>query len=267
MFRKIGLITKPNNNLSKEAANKLQDFLHKKGIDALFYQQDIKEQAELIIVLGGDGTFLAAARTFATYEIPLLGVNLGRLGFLTDIDPAIMFNSIEDVLSGKYNTEERFLLECNFAGKDDKYLALNDIVVHRGTTARMVNSNIYLNNVFVNKGLSDGLIISTPTGSTAYALSSGGPILNMGVEAISLTYISPHAMSYRPFIFSANDEVKICLEEPQTGASLIFDGQETIPLDAMQNVFIRKYPKPIKLIHPHNYDFFAILRDKLHWNK
>jgi NAD+ kinase len=265
MFKFVGLVTKPNNIESEKVASKLVPFLKKLGVKVLFYQQDIKEQAEMIIVLGGDGTFVGAARNYIDDDIPLLGVNLGRLGFLTDIDADKMFESIEGVLSGKYNTEDRFMLECEAPG--GRFVALNDIVVHRGNAPRMINGNIYLNGVFVNNGSADGLIISTPTGSTAYALSSGGPIINVGVEAISLTYISPHAMTYRPFIFESNDEVRISLNEPQHGANLIFDGQVTIPLHANQDIFIKKHHKSLKMIHPYDYDFFGILRDKLYWNK
>jgi len=265
MFKTIGLVTKPNDHGSKKVAGELVPFLKKLGVKTLFYQQDIKDNAEMIIVLGGDGTFVSAARTFVNSDIPLLGVNLGRLGFLTDIDADKMFDSIESVLSGKYNTEERFMLECEVPGGN--FLALNDIVVHRGNAPRMINADIYINGVFVNNGSADGLIVNTPTGSTAYALSSGGPIVNVGVEAISLVYISPHAMTYRPFILSADDEVRVRLKEPQHGANIIFDGQVTVPITTNQDIFIKKHKKKLKLIHPYDYDFFSILRNKLNWNK
>jgi NAD+ kinase len=265
MFKTVGLVTKPNDPSSEKVASELVPFLKKLGVKTLFYQQDIKENAEMIIVLGGDGTFVGAARNYVDTGIPLLGVNLGRLGFLTDIDADKMFESIEGVLSGKYNTEKRFMLECNTPGGE--FVALNDIVVHRGNAPRMINAEIYINGVFVNNGSADGLIINTPTGSTAYALSSGGPIVNIGVKAISLVYISPHAMTYRPFIFSADDEVRIRLKEPQHGANIIFDGQVTVPLGANQDIFIKKHDKELNLIHPYDYDFFSILRDKLHWNR
>jgi NAD+ kinase len=265
MFKTIGLVTKPNDPNSEKVASELVPFLKKLGVKTLFYQQEIKDNAEMIIVLGGDGTFVGAARTYVDSEIPLLGVNLGRLGFLTDIDADKMFESIESVLAGKYNKEERFMLECVTPGGE--FVALNDIVVHRGNAPRMIKAEININGKFVNKGSADGLIVNTPTGSTAYALSSGGPILNIGVEAISLVYISPHAMTYRPFIFSADDEVRIRLNEPQHGANIVFDGQVTVPLGANQDIYVKKHSKKLNLIHPYDYDFFSILRDKLHWNK
>jgi NAD+ kinase len=265
MFKMVGLITKPNDPSSEKAANELSTFLDELGVKTLFYQQDIKDSAEIIIVLGGDGTFVNTARTFVDSGIPILGVNLGRLGFLTDIDADKMFESIEDVLAGKFNKEQRFMLECKTPS--GTFVALNDIVVHRGNNPRMINADIYLNDRFVNSGLADGLIVNTPTGSTAYALSSGGPIINIGVQAISLVYISPHAMTYRPFIFSADDEVQIVLNEPHQGANIIFDGQETVPIQANQKIYIKKYKKKLNLIHPYDYDFFDILRTKLHWNK
>lgn len=265
MFKTVGLVTKPNDSNSEKVASELVPFLKKLGVKTLFYQQDIKDKAEMIIVLGGDGTFVGAARNFVDSEIPLLGVNLGHLGFLTDIDSDKMFESIEGVLSGKFHTEERYMLECETP--NGKFIALNDIVVHRGNIPRMINADIYINEIFVNNGSADGLIVNTPTGSTAYALSSGGPIMNVGVEVMSLVYISPHAMTYRPFIFSSSDEVRIKLNEPQHGANIIFDGQVTEPLIADQNIFIRKYEKKLKLIHPYDYDFFTLLREKLNWSK
>ncbi len=266
MFKTVGLVTKPNDPISKQTADKLQKFLKGLNVKAVFYQQAIIDSAEMVIVLGGDGTFLGAARDFVNHDILLLGVNLGRLGFLTDINTGKMFESIEDVLSGKYNTEERFMLNCTTPdGKT--YQAVNDVVFHRANVPRMINADVYINEKFVNNGSADGLIVNTPTGSTAYALSSGGPIINTGVDAISLVYISPHAMTYRPFIFDANNKVRICLKEPTQGALLVIDGQISIPICANQAVFIEKYDKPLKLIHPDDYDLFSILRDKLHWNK
>lgn len=265
MFKTVGLITKPNDNFSNQVAQKLVEFLNKLNVVSLFYQQDIKDSAEMIIVLGGDGTFVGAARAFVNSEIPILGVNLGRLGFLTDIDSQKMFESVESVLNGQYNTETRMMLECSVNGQ--KFVALNDIVVHRNNNPRMINADVYLNDIFVNTGSADGLIVNTPTGSTAYALSSGGPIINVGVDVISLVYISPHAMTYRPFIFDADDNVRIRLNEPQQGASIIVDGQVNIDITSGQDIFINKYHKKLHLIHPYDYDFFDILRTKLNWNK
>ncbi len=266
MFKTIGIITKPDDNFSSTLATKLTKHLTKLNINVVFYQKDIIVKAKLIIILGGDGTFINTAREFVDYDIPILGVNLGNLGFLTDINIDAMFDAIEDILSGNYNIEQRFMLQCSMID-GSKYCAVNDVVVHRSSSAKMVKVNTYLNDRFVNRGLADGLIISTPTGSTAYALSSGGPIINNGVNAISLVYISPHAMTYRPFIFNANDKIKIDIKEPKNGAKIIIDGQITINVCAGESICVEKYHKKIKLIHPHNYDFFAILRDKLHWTK
>ncbi|MBE8189451.1 MAG: NAD kinase [Candidatus Thioglobus sp.] len=266
MFNVVGLITKPNDPTSEEVASKLRKFLKGLGIKVVFYQQDIIDSAEMVIVLGGDGTFVGAARNFVDAEIPLLGVNLGRLGFLTDINADKMFDTIENVLAGQYNTEERFMLTCK-TSDGEEHQALNDVVFHRSTAPRMINADVYINGKFVNNGSADGIIVNTPTGSTAYALSSGGPIINTGVDAISLVYISPHAMTYRPFIFNAGDEVRIRLKEPKHGASLIIDGQVSAPIHADKDVFIKKHKKSLKLIHPQDYDFFSILRSKLHWNK
>ncbi len=265
MFKTVGLIIKPNDSTSEQVASKLRKFLKGLGVKVVFYQQDIIDNAEMVIVLGGDGTFVGAARNFVDAEIPLLGVNLGRLGFLTDINADKMFETIESVLAGQYNTEERFMLRCTTP--EGEYCALNDVVFHRSNAPRMINADVYINGKFVNNGSADGIIVNTPTGSTAYALSSGGPIINTGVNAISLVYISPHAMTYRPFIFSADDEVRIRLKEPKHGANLIVDGQVSTPIHADQDVFIKKHDKALKLIHPQDYDFFGILRNKLHWNK
>ena len=265
MFKTVGLITKPNSPESESVAASLISFLKKMSIKVVSEQQEIKDYAEMIIVLGGDGTFVGTARRYIEYEIPLLGVNLGRLGFLTDIDSEQMFESLKAVLGGDYRNEQRFMLECECLS--GKFVALNDVVVHRSNAPRMVNASVYIDNSFVCDGSADGLIVSTPTGSTAYALSSGGPIINTGVNAMSLVYISPHSMSYRPIIVSSESVIRIRLSEPQHGANVMFDGQVSIPLKANQDIIVSKHNKSLRLIHPDGYDFFGILRNKLHWGK
>lgn len=267
MFKVVGFATKPNDLYSVKVANEISGFLKKFGVTSLLNKKDIQKNAEMIIVLGGDGTFVGAARDYFDYDIPILGVNLGTLGFLTDINIDEVYTTIEKVLNGQFDVEERYMLNCT-TPDGTEYQALNDVVVHRGNAARMVNADIFLNGRFVNNGSADGLIVCTPTGSTAYALSSGGPIMSPGVDASCLVYISPHAITYRPFIYNANYDCHIVLRTPVTGVEIIIDGQISIPFEENQKILVKKYYKPLKMIHSsYNYDFFNVLRNKLYWNK
>ena len=234
----------------------------------VFEVEQVAAQADLIIVAGGDGTLLNTARTFVDDNIPILGVNLGRLGFLADIPVNRMFDIVGEILDGKFTKEERHLLTCQIEQDGqmlDQRLALNDVVVHRRETLRMIEFDVFIDGKFVNNQRADGLVITTPTGSTAYALSSGGPIMHPGVNAIGLVSISPHTMSHRPLLMPSTSEVVVKIKEIEEGVNVSFDGQSSLPITLGQDVCVRQHDSFIHLLHPKDYDYFEIIRSKLHW--
>ena len=269
MFNTIGIITKPHDPISDGKARELCAFLEEQGVGVVFESEQIAEQADLIIIVGGDGSLLNAARSFVDNNIPILGINLGHLGFLADVSVNNMLNVVTEVLNGEFTKEERCLLSCQVE-QDGKilnhYLALNDVVVHRKETLKMIEFDVFIDDKFVNNQRADGLIVTTPTGSTAYALSSGGPIMHPGVNAIGLVSICPHTMSHRPLLVPGDSEVVIRVKESDEGATVSFDGQTSFPMIAGQDIRVRQHGSFIHLLHPKNYDYFDIIRSKLHWS-
>lgn len=231
--------------------------------------QTIGEKANLVIVVGGDGSMLYAARLMASYNIPLLGVNRGYLGFLTDIQPQQVTEKVSEVLAGEYTQERRFLLEADIEGDDsqERYSdALNDIVLYPGEISRMIEFEVYINDSFVYSLRGDGLIISTPTGSTAYSLSAGGPIMSPSINAISLVPMFPHTLSSRPISIDADSKVDIVFSQAnENEARLSCDGQVRFPVVPGEKICIRKRKEDLWLLHPKDYDYFRLLRTKLGW--
>lgn len=229
------------------------------------------ENCDLCIIVGGDGTLLHAARALYEYTIPMVGINRGRLGFLADISPDNVAERIEEILRGEYIVENRYLLhaaterEGEFISESN---ALNDVVVHKWNMARMIEFETYINDKFVNNQRSDGLIISTPTGSTAYALSGGGPIMHPNVDALLLVPICPHTLSSRPIVISADSHIDVIVTDCNYDhAQVTCDGQINFPLMSGDRIHVRKKEKPIKLVHPADHDHFEILRAKLRWGQ
>jgi len=231
---------------------------------------DLVKMADLAIVVGGDGTLLRAARLFTPYNIPIVGINLGRLGFLVDVSPDEMHYLLKQILQGQYQAESRFLLAATvFRGETvlGQADAVNDVVIHVRNDIRMIEFTTYINQRFVSTQRADGIIIATPTGSTAYALSVGGPILHPELEAVTLVPISPHTLNNRPIVVHSNDTISIHLcENRNTDARVSFDGQNNINLQAGDFVEIKRKPQTLRLLHPANYDYYHILRAKLRWN-
>lgn len=230
----------------------------------------IGAQADLAIVLGGDGSMLSAARHLAAFGVPLVGVNQGRLGFMTDIAFSGMRDTIEVLLSGKYAIEERIMLEARvLRGQKEIFStqALNDIVVNKGATGRMIEFLVHIDGQFVYDLRSDGIIVATPTGSTAYALSSNGPILQPNVPGIALVPVCPHTLSNRPITVSDQCVIEITIKQRAVGASLHFDGQPHSELAVDDKVIVRRAPHCIRFVHPPGYSYYAMLREKLHWSE
>ncbi len=224
---------------------------------------------DLVIIVGGDGTLLHAARSLADHGIPLVGVNLGRLGFLVDISPQKMLDEIAEILEGRYAEELRFLLKFALV-RNERVIhegdAFNDVVLHKWNTVRMVSFETYVDGQRVNSQRSDGLIISTPTGSTAYALSTGGPIMHPSINAVLLVPVCPHTLSNRPLVISGDSFIELIVKEGQENqVHVTLDGQLSFSIQQDDRLQIRKKEKPVRLLHPAGHDHFQVLRAKLHW--
>tara|TARA_B100000929_G_scaffold119131_1_gene94480 strand:- start:613 stop:1470 length:858 start_codon:yes stop_codon:yes gene_type:complete len=256
----------------------LIDKYQEKGIQAVLIDSlnnqdtDSKMQnAELIVSIGGDGTMLQSAKLAYQYDLPITGINKGRLGFLTDINPQEADQVLEDIISGNYTTENRILIEAfistNSINKSIGY-AFNDIVINRKETGRMIRVETSIDNSFINTHEGDGFIVATPTGSTAYSLSCGGPILKPDVEALLLVPICPHSLNDRPMVVPSSSEITLRYDSEQNvSAGIDLDGDTVYELKIGDNLVIKKAAKPICLIHPENYDYFDNLKSKLLWGK
>lgn len=225
----------------------------------------IGEKADLAIVMGGDGTMLSVARSLIDADVPLVGVNRGRFGFLTDLRTEDMLASIDRILAGEYTKESRMLLTAQVM-RDGKELhssyALNDVVIKSGL--RLIELEVHIDNQFVYRQRADGLILSTPTGTTAYALSSGGPILHPNLEAITLVPICPHTLSNRPIAVPSSSRIEVKLVQFDE-SQLSFDGQHQITLEMGDSIVVQRAAKTISLLHPTEYCYFDMLRNKLNW--
>ena len=229
----------------------------------------IGERADLAIVLGGDGTMLNAARQLAPYQVPLVGVNQGRLGFMTDIAHNDMLTCMDDLLGGKFVAEERMLLNAEVMRGGRKIvsnLALNEVVIDKGAIGRLIEFELSIDGEFVYNLRSDGLIVSTPTGSTAYSLSADGPILHPQVSGIVLVPLCPHSLTNRPVLVNDQNDIEIRIVNA-TDSRAYFDGQVTFDLKPGDSVRIRRSEHSICLLHPPGYSYFAMLRQKLHWGE
>jgi NAD+ kinase len=228
----------------------------------------IGTETDLVVVLGGDGTLLSVARILAPHQVPLIGINLGRLGFLTDIPVDSMQQMLGAVLDGAYSAEDRSLLSAAVVrgGKEIlRTLALNDVVVSKGASGSMIEFEVYVDGQFAYNLRSDGLIIATPTGSTAYALSSGGPILHPTLAAMTLVPISPHTLSNRPIVLGNQAVLHVILVRG-LDARANFDVQSSFDLEHNDKVLVTAYERPIRLLHPQGHSYYAMLREKLHWS-
>ena len=226
---------------------------------------DFLKQIDLLIVFGGDGTLLGSARNILEYETPILGINLGAVGFLTDVNIDNFESIIQDILQGNYDIEERSLVSAKFL--DQILFGLNEIVIHSGSYAQLMRYQLSVDGKPVYEQRSDGLIIASPTGSTAYALSAGGPIIHPGLDVWSIIPMMPQSLSSRPFIISSDQKIEIkLLSGPLNDAKICADGQDDISAKYDTVVYIEKMSKTLKLVHPKNNDFFEACREKLGWS-
>ena len=227
--------------------------------------KDLVEKVDLIIVFGGDGTLLNSARQYLDSQIPILGVNMGNVGFLTDLSVDNFETTITEILSGNYKIEERNLVSAKF---DDNHLyGLNEVVIHSGAYAQLMRYRLSVNNKVVYEQRSDGLIVATPTGSTAYSLSAGGPIIHPSLDVWTILPMLPQSLSSRPFIISSDENVEMELfEGPNDSAKICVDGQDDIDVSYGVKISISKMKKTLKLVHPEDNDFFEACREKLGWS-
>ena len=284
--RRIALIGKFNTPEIAEPLVRLADCLRARGIAVLVeaetaWQVGLDDRwqsadyeaigagADLAIVLGGDGTMLNAARRLARFGVPLVGVNQGRLGFLADIAREDMLAYVDDLLGGRFRRERRMLLTADIlrdGGVMASHVALNDVVVDKGAIGRMIELELRIDGEFIYTLRADGLIMSTPTGSTAYAMSGGGPIIHPKASGIVLVPLCPHALTNRPILVNddAGIEVRIRIaNDPRVH----FDGQTTLDLQEEDSVRLKRYEHDICLLHPPGYSYFSMLRQKLHWSE
>jgi len=226
--------------------------------------------ADLAVVVGGDGTLLSAARAMAERRVPLVGINLGRLGFLVDISPEECLDRLDQILAGHYRCEERHLLRARILCQGEvihERTAVNDVVVRSSNATRMIEIVTHIDGTFFNAQRSDGLIVSTPTGSTAYALSGGGPILHPTLKAIVLVPINPHTLSNRPVVIAAHSAVEITFRpSKQFQAQMACDSVAIPDVKVTDTIRIVTDPQPFRMLHPADHDFYQILRAKLNWS-
>lgn len=284
LFPRIGLIGKPGDPGVVGTLKELHRLLKYRGHEVLIdnrsqdlsadvkrlHIDDLAGHCDLLIVIGGDGTFLMAARTAADFDIPIVGVNLGRLGFLVDISPEQLASRLEPILDGHYKTDERCLLQAEII-RDGQVIhrqtAVNEVVIHRWVTPSMIEIVTTIDGIYLNTQRSDGVIIATPTGSTAYSLSAGGPILHPALNALVLVPLNPHTLSNRPIVISDDAEIEIRFNQTrQINALVTCDHLEIPDVSIGDKIVIKKADKPIRILHPEHHDFFNILRSKLNWS-
>ncbi len=286
-FNTIGIIIKPEAGSARQTMHSLFEFLINKKCNIILDEQipdiinngnhkkadrdTIGKLCDLVIVVGGDGTILNAVRSLAHAHVPLVGINVGRLGFLADISPDELESSLEEILNGSYREEQRLLLEMQVL-RDNKVIfegdAFNDVVIHIRDVARMIEFETRINDEFVNHQRADGIVISTPTGSTAYALSAGGPILHATLDAITLVPISPHTLSSRPLVIHSDSQIDVLICNTKDGiAQATCDGHLSTDVHVGDHIKVKRKAEKITLLHPKRHNYFEILRAKLHWSE
>jgi len=284
-FKTVGLIGKPQHPKAQQTLLALYSFLEEKDIKIIVDSRiaddlpidsivsaelvEIGELCDLAIVVGGDGYMLGAARVLARFDIAVVGVNRGNLGFLTDLDPDNFEQPLSEVLAGHYQVEKRFLLDAQVYSHGhlkSRNTAVNEAVLHPDKIAHMIEFEVYVNDNFMLNQRADGLIISTPTGSTAYSLSGGGPILTPNLDAISLLPMFPHTLNSRPIVIDAASCVRLKISESNTAEMQIScDSHVNLSVLPGDEVFLRKTKHQLKLVHPQNYNYFHVLQNKLGW--
>lgn len=284
-FKTVGLIGKPEHQGANISLNALLVYLKNKGCRILVENKvaedltnngfesctltEIGKQADLAIVVGGDGNMLGAARSLSKFDIAVVGINRGNLGFLTDINPDDFTVQLDSIFAGKCQVEQRFLIEVDVYRQQQKQsnnTAVNEVVLHHGKVAHMMEFEVYIDDDFVFSQRSDGIIVATPTGSTAYSLSGGGPILMTNLDALTLVPMFPHTLSSRPIVVDANSVVKLKVSVDNVDSLQVScDSHIVLTVLPGDEIHIRKSPQKLSLLHPEKYNYFNVLRTKLGW--
>lgn len=283
MFKNIAIISKIDDNSVKDSLGTVINYLDSKKVNYFLDEnscfllnnkaatslEDIKKKCDIAFIIGGDGTLLRSAQYLSKSNIPICGINRGRLGFLVDISPDHIEKNLESILSDNYSVDERISLVGTVIrdGKEiSKNISFNDVVIHSKDAVRMIEMDTLLNGENLYTVNADGLVISTPTGSTAYSLSSGGPIIQPNMEALLIVPICPHLLSNRPIVIGMDSKIEVKIsEKSHTNASVTFDGQINVPIQANDVIKITKGETILKLIQPPGINFLSILREKLGW--
>jgi len=285
IFKKIALVGKHNSTTVSANMLRLAEFLLGRGHEVVLTTHtaefchltkfpcaplgDIAHEADLAIVMGGDGTLLNIARALVDHNVPIIGVNEGRLGFLAEVSVDTMFTTLAEMLAGQHLIEERLMLDCALEREGDlqfQMYAFNDAVVSKSALGRLIEFEVYIDNHFVYSQRADGLVIASPTGSTAYALSAGGPILDPTLDAFVLTPICPHTLSARPIAVNGHSEIEVNLIHADD-ARVHFDGQQHRDMRIGDRVVITRARNPVRLLQPLDHNYYDTLRQKLHWGE
>lgn len=286
-FSTIGIIGRRDNRDIVDSLHALTDFLQARPATSIVVDESVSGllgqhpfevchrdrmggRCQLVIVVGGDGSMLKAAGTLAEQGLPVVGINRGRLGFLTDILPEEIEQALGPILEGRYKLENRFLLEVDLRSKEGTRqlgIAMNDVVLHPGVAAQMIEFELCIDGQFVYNQASDGLIVATPTGSTAYSMSAGGPIMHPKLDALVLVPMYPHSLSSRPIVVDSDSEISIVVgERHDTTPQISCDGTVVHTTRVGDVLTIRRTARELKLLHPVDYDYYATCRSKLGWS-
>lgn len=280
----VGVVVKPNHREAWDTACELADWLKTRGINLIgspheedeicpiekVPTQEFQDKADLIVVLGGDGTMISTARLIGNSAALVLGINYGSLGYLTEFRIEEMFPALEEILKGNYDIDRREMLEVEHRRGNQslaKGRVLNDVVINKAVLARIIEIEVSLNDLFVNNFRADGLIVATPTGSTAYNLSAGGPIVYPSMNAVVITPICPFTLTNRPIVVPDTAEINLRLTNQSDGVVLTLDGQIGYQMQTGDCVLIRKSPLTFNLVQPPNRNYFDVLRNKLKWGR
>ena len=283
-FKRIAITSRSRDKKTRDIALQCCEILSNQGIKILMskhfeplspfskkinFASDnvISKSSNLIICIGGDGTMLSSARKFSKSKAPLLGINLGKVGFLTDFQPHKLAKSLNEVLKGMYLKDDRFFIEASINKNKRKLIALNEIVIHSGAIAKMIEYEVFIDDKFVYSQKSDGLILNSPTGSTAYSLSGGGPIIYPSVDSFTLLPILPQSLSSSPLVIPGNSKIEIIIGDNPNKAVLSIDSHDKVELKKGDRVLVKKSFESIELIHPKDHDFFSSCRNKLGWSR
>ena len=279
-FKNVAIYSSLKDTKVVSIANQVIEVLESLGINCMFPESSaisekihkkidkdrtILNKSDLIIAIGGDGTLLSSSRNFGMHGIPILGINLGKLGFLTDIAPSNITSDLNKIINGEFLEDKRIFLEATIGRNNEKYKALNEIVLHSGSIAQLIEYDLFINEEFVYRQKADGLIVSTPTGSTAYSLSGNGPIVSPDVKAFTLLPMFPHSLNARTFMIDQDKEIRLSVQK-KSKAFLSMDSHLNLKVTSKEDVYIRKAQNELTLIHPTDHSFLSSCRDKLGWS-